>query len=177
MFNILLTKSTIFNSVNFYYPVQAPQGNRSYLPPGAVPSQNGVLSPQAAEFWFPECRNCPCCNGYKHGCPCRSNGSTSCTDPRCLSTEPVPGAPAATGPPATRPAVAPLSGARAPGGPEVCRFFASPSGCRSGSSCRFYHPGGSANNSASNTPRDAQTCIYFQRGFCQFGASCRFSHT
>ena len=35
----------------------------SYLPVGATPKQNGVLSPVAAEFWFPECRNCPCCKG------------------------------------------------------------------------------------------------------------------
>ncbi len=58
----------------------------SYLPPGAVPSQNGVLSPQAAEFWFPESRNCPCCNGYKHGCSCRSRGVTTCQDPNCTTT-------------------------------------------------------------------------------------------
>jgi hypothetical protein len=24
----------------------------------------------AAEFWFPECRECDCCRGFKHGCSC-----------------------------------------------------------------------------------------------------------
>lgn len=63
----------------------------AYLPPGAMPSQNGVLSKHAAEFWFPECRNCPCCNGFKHGCQCCKGGVNTCTNANCLSTEPVAG--------------------------------------------------------------------------------------
>lgn len=53
-------------------------GKGAILPAGAVPSQNGVLTPQAAEFWFPESRNCECCQGYKHGCSCRANGKSTC---------------------------------------------------------------------------------------------------
>ena len=35
------------------------------LPPGAMPTtQSGALDRLANEFWFPECRNCPCCKGY-----------------------------------------------------------------------------------------------------------------
>lgn len=60
-----------------------------YLPPGAVPSQNGVLSKHAAEFWFPEARNCTCCSGFKHGCGCCKGGVDTCTNPSCLSAEPV----------------------------------------------------------------------------------------
>jgi hypothetical protein len=67
----------------------AHRGGRTFLPPGAVPSQNGVLSPHAAEFWFPESRNCPCCKGFKHGCVCRSTTVTTCQDPFCSSPEPV----------------------------------------------------------------------------------------
>lgn len=37
------------------------------MPLGATPSQGGVLSPYASEFWFPECRDCACCKGFKHG--------------------------------------------------------------------------------------------------------------
>ena len=38
------------------------------------------LPPHAEEFWFPECRDCPCCNGFKHGCQCcSSNGGGSCS--------------------------------------------------------------------------------------------------
>ena len=37
-----------------------PASSGSFLPAGATPKQNGVLSPVAAEFWFPENRNCPC---------------------------------------------------------------------------------------------------------------------
>eukprot|EP01035_Chromulina_nebulosa_P037910 gene37910-51193_t len=58
------------------------------LPVGATPSQNGILSPHAAEFWFPDSRNCPCCKGYKHGCNCCSTpGSNTCRDPNCLNLE------------------------------------------------------------------------------------------
>ena len=64
------------------------------LPPGAVPSQNGVLSSHAAEFWFPECRDCPCCKGFKHGCKCRTASVTTCQDPACGSSATVPSAPA-----------------------------------------------------------------------------------
>lgn len=28
------------------------------------------LPPHAVGLWFPECLNCPCCNGFKHGCIC-----------------------------------------------------------------------------------------------------------
>ncbi|KAL7479184.1 hypothetical protein ACHAW6_004926 [Cyclotella cf. meneghiniana] len=43
----------------------APSGNsyaRSTLPAHQVN--------HAAEFWFPECRECDCCRGFKHGCSC-----------------------------------------------------------------------------------------------------------
>ena len=36
------------------------------------------LPPHAEEFWFPECRNCTCCNGFKHGCSCASANGGVC---------------------------------------------------------------------------------------------------
>lgn len=80
-------------------PAASHTGNKpsgAFLPPGAVPSQNGVLSKHAAEFWFPESRNCPCCNGFKHGCGCCKGGIDTCTNASCLSTEPVAGQSAAS---------------------------------------------------------------------------------
>ena len=59
----------------------------SYLPVGAVPRQNGVLSAHAKEFWFPECRNCTCCKGFKHGCDCCAGGVDTCAKEDCINTE------------------------------------------------------------------------------------------
>ena len=72
----------------------------------------------AAEFWFPECRNCTCCNGYKHGCPC--GGLCKC----------------AGGTPSTS-----TISATAPGNNHskpLCKFFQMGS-CKFGSTCRFSH--------------------------------------
>jgi hypothetical protein len=38
----------------------------------------GQLSAHAAEFWFPESRNCNCCKGFKHGCSCVKGGVIQC---------------------------------------------------------------------------------------------------
>ena len=65
-----------------YSQTSAPQSSSSYLPHGAMPSINGKLTKNAAEFWFPECRNCECCTGYKHGCKCCVGGVTQCS---CVS--------------------------------------------------------------------------------------------
>ena len=59
----------------------------SYLPVGAVPRQNGVLSVHAKEFWFPECRNCSCCKGFKHGCECCVGGVDTCAKGDCINAE------------------------------------------------------------------------------------------
>jgi hypothetical protein len=58
--------------------------NNMIVPFAAVPTQNGILSPHAAEFWFPECRNCACCKGFKHGCACRKGQVTTCQDANCV---------------------------------------------------------------------------------------------
>ena len=63
------------------------QSRGAVLPAGAVPSQNGVLSVHAKEFWFPESRNCECCKGFKHGCDCCTGGVDTCTKTDCISTE------------------------------------------------------------------------------------------
>ena len=61
------------------------ESSTSYLPAGAMPvGKDGNLSALAGEFWFPECRDCVCCQGFKHGCACcKNNGALQCTDPSC----------------------------------------------------------------------------------------------
>lgn len=43
----------------------------------------GDIGSSAHEYWFPECRDCGCCRGYKYGCVCVQGGvSTMC---KCTS--------------------------------------------------------------------------------------------
>ena len=43
----------------------------------------GGIGSSAHEYWFPECRDCGCCRGYKYGCVCVQGGvSTMC---KCTS--------------------------------------------------------------------------------------------
>ena len=158
-----------------------------------MPSQNGVLSSHAAEFWFPECRDCTCCKGFKHGCTCCTNGVTVCKDPTC-SAPPTPQSPTAAAVPPATPVTHttnPTYTATSPTASttQVCRFYAA-GNCRSGASCRFVHapagaasPGGATsggaggNAFAASPPDSSKTeCIYFKQGNCQYGTSCRFRH-
>jgi hypothetical protein len=165
-------------------------GSRGGLPEGAVPVKNGVLSPHANEFWFPECRNCPCCKGFKHGCPCRAGSVNTCTHPDCenaeysakvatdLASRPAP-VPIVTNNALTNPSEtnsSPRSNSsispRTPGG--TCKFYAS-GNCRFGAACHYKHDnnGGSLPVPVSNA---AIPCVYFSRGNCQYGDSCKNSH-
>jgi hypothetical protein len=170
----------------------------SFLPPGAVPSQNGVLSAHAKEFWFPECRNCTCCKGFKHGCDCCVGGVDTCKNAECVSAEhttqvaselasrpagdagsaPAP-APAVAPAPASMPAPAPAPSPRysaapprPPASDEVCKFFMS-GGCRFGDSCRNAHPGVPTSPNAGGQ----RICQFFLAGNCTYGDSCRNAHT
>ena len=37
----------------------------------------GGIGSSAHEYWFPECRDCGCCRGYKFGCVCVQGGVSS----------------------------------------------------------------------------------------------------
>eukprot|EP00592_Proboscia_alata_P006783 CAMPEP_0194356848 /NCGR_PEP_ID=MMETSP0174-20130528/4421_1 /TAXON_ID=216777 /ORGANISM="Proboscia alata, Strain PI-D3" /LENGTH=226 /DNA_ID=CAMNT_0039126619 /DNA_START=61 /DNA_END=741 /DNA_ORIENTATION=+ len=159
--------------------------NRQYTPV----TKDGNLNSRAGEFWFPESRNCSCCNGFKHGCGCRRPGVSSCL--AC-------GDPSAPGPgPASQPyrkgptgGTAGPQGGGAPGAPpsapQYCKFETSPGGCRFAASCRFLHrspppaacpPAAPyARNSYAGGHAGPKPCMYFARGNCQYGASCRFAH-
>lgn len=101
-------------------------------PPMPSQQQRVVLPPHAEEFWFPECRECTCCKGYKHGCKicCTTKGMQSCS---CVGD----GAPALTigGGAPTYHRSSPPKQKTAP----LCKFFTSPGGCRFGAKCRFAH--------------------------------------
>ena len=144
--------------------------SRAVVPEGAMPSRNGVLSQHAAEFWFPECRNCPCCKGFKHGCACRSPVQDTCADPNCVDPE---HAAAVRARPPSQPSTPsgelgpksfsdPTQGRHLPpprGAPSdeasvPCRFFNSPNGCRFGATCRHAHsgPGGGGDGGGGGAP-------------------------
>jgi len=42
----------------------------------------GGFGSSAHEYWFPECRDCGCCRGYKYGCVCVQGG----VSPMCKCT-------------------------------------------------------------------------------------------
>jgi len=204
------------------------QQSGPYVPEAAVPTQNGKLSQFAGEFWFPECRNCPCCKGFKHGCECCKSGVDTCTNESCIdgvfktqvteelasrsndvavSTE-TSNATGETSPvtPSVQTTLAvnsstsyggyniqpPSPTAVAPTVPRVsassitfCKFEMSPTGCRFGAACHFKHM--RPPNSLPPTPvystgyplnamNGPQKCIYFARGNCNVGDSCRFAH-
>jgi len=172
---------------------------------GNTPLVNGQLSQHAADFWFPECRNCPCCSGFKHGCKCCKGGPVhTCTDPNCvdkefsqqvnsnLASRGVESVADKSGSGSTSTSSAykvttPPKPSAVPVGPQdICRFESGPGGCRYGASCRFKHnfpPSTGSNYSAppsapvANGPPGAKTrCIFFAKGTCQFGDSCRNGH-
>lgn len=175
---------------------RGPANSGPFVPQAAVPTQNGKLSSFAGEFWFPECRNCPCCKGFKHGCDCcKSGGVTTCKDANCidgafetqvnaeLATRP---APAATSSASAAPSSGPTHGGAknsnppaSTGGDNLCKFEKSPGGCRFGASCRFQHAnpnGGAPQFSAQQGGAGPAKCSFFARGNCQYGDACRFAH-
>ena len=227
------------------------KASTAYVPAAAVPRQNGKLSQFAGEFWFPECRNCPCCKGFKHGCDCckAGNGVDTCTDVSCIdgafsakvteelasrsntTNAPIavvvssdsnsnvsdsryvvepPTSPTTTSKTNASPAPAHLTSSNSG---NFCKFEMSPSGCRFGAACHFkhmqspntlqqqppspYYRGNSGTNYPPQPPLhhlmqqmsmqpntmyppnvsgNVQKCLYFARGNCNAGESCRFSH-
>ena len=139
-------------------PDNVPDGGQTRLPPHMVQ--------HAAEFWFPECRDCSCCQGFKHGCKCAAANGGSCV---CVGGQAPPVSSGSimisttTAGPSASPGggggggynhsgnnnPSPQSrysgrgrGGRGGGGGRgkiPCKFYFSPSGCRFGDSCTFDH--------------------------------------
>jgi CCCH-type zinc finger len=178
----------------------------SYLPAGAVPRQNGVLSAHAKEFWFPECRNCSCCKGFKHGCDCCAGGVDTCAKEDCINTEfatqvatdlanrtpevSADGSSAATasgaaavasvaaelGNMSVRTPASAHTGSSGGAAPSDLCKFYASGGCRFGDSCRFKHVGTPPAAPTSGSSSAKQICPFFLNSQCQYGDSCRKSH-
>jgi len=159
------------------------------LPSGALPTlNNGKLSAHAAEFWFPESRDCECCRGFKHGCPCTKAGFVACQIPGCVMEEHRAKMKTVESVPRSAPTIS-LKVGPAAGGDDsntACRFELSAQGCRFGATCRFRHSNNNSNNqfqppvnnnvggATGNTSKPP--CQHFSRGYCMFGENCRFGH-
>jgi len=108
------------------------EGN--YSPPY---QRQQVLPPHAEEFWFPECRNCTCCHGYKHGCGCCiTQGMQSCS---CVIRGGNPSTMAVPSHPTTNTTTSSVPTPKQKKQTPLCKFFTSPGGCRFGDKCRFAH--------------------------------------
>ena len=154
----------------------------AYVPAGAMPvGANGALSPQAAEFWFPECRDCTCCKGFKYGCDCRSRGATHCEDPSCAGI-------VGGNPPNAR--IEPSGGPAQPTEVAPCIYFRMGT-CKFGDSCRFRHVRDEAASASSpvmckfdtrcayrgqGCPYRHTPCNFFFKSKCEAGDSCIYSH-
>ena len=95
----------------------------NYSPPAGISGLPPHLAKHANEFWFPESRDCSCCNGFKHGCQCAPSHGGTCAS--CSSSSPSQVATGHAAPPA--------------GQQQICTFYSSPGGCRFGDKCRFLH--------------------------------------
>ncbi|KAG7361188.1 zinc finger domain containing protein [Nitzschia inconspicua] len=121
--------------------------NSSMAPQTSLPPH---LQKHAQEFWFPECRDCTCCNGFKHGCRCAPSNGGTCV---CAGAGTIPAPSAAPVPAASGRSYQEMSGhnnnnsfagrgrGRGAGGRGrvPCKFFFSQGGCRYGDNCTFSH--------------------------------------
>ena len=116
----------------------------SELESDAVVMNSSYSSPHyLAELWFPECRDCTCCKGFKHACECvvvLVGGGSGDAVFSCSKCQVMPGCDGTKS--------STLGSER--GGEETsvpscgkgkvaCKFFRSPQGCRFGDQCRFAH--------------------------------------
>ncbi|KAI2501285.1 hypothetical protein MHU86_13148 [Fragilaria crotonensis] len=115
--------------------VEAEDANIMVPPPTPITDTSALpahLARHAAEFWYPECRDCQCCNGYKNGCSCCQTNGGVC---RCTGTS---GSWQPAAPGNVNIDSVPYGGESGSGKP-LCKFFQSPGGCRFGDGCRFGH--------------------------------------
>ena len=157
-------------------PAAAPRATGgSHLPPGAVPRQNGVLSVHAKEFWFPECRNCACCKGFKHGCECCVGGVDTCAKGDCINAE---FATQVATDLASRVSDVPENGSTASSAAGVAP--AASAGSEHGS-LNVRGPVSASSGAGAGTGTAAgagasDLCKFFASGACRYGDSCRFRH-
>lgn len=159
--------------------IEAQQQQQSGPTGGGPPSSGGAppvmytdLPPHADEFWFPECRNCTCCNGYKHGCQCcAKEGLRSC---KCApSTGPTSNA-AAAPPPQQQPG----GWMPAQPGPGTGGGGGNYGGGQGGGGGGRGHYGGGRGGGGRGRGGNPPPCRFFNSpSGCRFGDNCRFSHS
>lgn len=169
------------SSVAHRAPAPAPRSaGGSFLPPGAVPSSNGVLSVHAKEFWFPECRNCTCCKGFKHGCDCCAGGVDTCAKGDCVDAEHITkvATDLAAKSGTSEKTVDASSDSVAAGLASAISIASEISG---GNSLTVTPPAppaheGKITHTTSNAGPEDMCKFYMSGGGCRFGDSCRFKH-
>lgn len=108
--------STANKSPSVEIPVkETSTANKKLVIEAPSPTTAGRGLGMQAEYWFPECRNCSCCQGFKHGCNCCKSGSRVCSCVAHLE---------ASNPPSKK--------------AGECAYFKS-GNCKYGDSCRFRH--------------------------------------
>lgn len=100
-----VTKSLVVQAPSKTLVVQAP--SKTLVVEAPSPNSRG------AQSWFPECRDCSCCQGFKHGCRCCQGSSRVCS---CVATKPTADTKTA----------------------GECSYFKS-GNCKYGDSCKFRH--------------------------------------
>lgn len=111
------------------------------------------LAKHASEFWFPESRDCPTCQGFKYGCRASRDGICPSCCPGEVAGDRTSSLQAQAS--SNQSQIPPrggmhfeqgLGGGRGRGGGDrngvdksICKFFRSPNGCRFGDGCRFLH--------------------------------------
>jgi hypothetical protein len=123
-------------------------------PLGGSLSRQGSASSAVSDTWYPECMNCPCCHGMKHGCECIKGGVETCANADCVDkvfaeqvTKSI--------------------------NERQAQDTANPN-----PSIRANHV--FMGEMGTNSPRSTQAtrvCIYFQNGYCSFGDRCRNLHS
>lgn len=155
-------------------------------------SDSSAISSHDRDTWYPECRNCPCCHGMKHGCGCIKVGVDACANPDCVDKEFAAQVTKSINERQAQEVADPNPkirgnhvftremGAILPRStqtPQVCKFFEA-GNCTFGDSCRNFHPhhGSSFRESGGVVQTSLQQCVYFAQGNCNKGKSCRFGH-
>ena len=133
--------------------------------PAPVSKQSSNLPAHAHELWFPECRDCSCCAGMKHGCACCAGSVNTCT--HCSGLVDV------------VPPPVPNSNAAAIPVPALSRELSDsdvvvipPSSF--GQPASVATVGQPVANSSGNSRK--APCSFFRGGFCKNGNACAFYH-
>mmetsp|Transcript_17895 Transcript_17895/g.37555 ORF Transcript_17895/g.37555 Transcript_17895/m.37555 type:complete len:280 (-) Transcript_17895:75-914(-) len=150
---------------------------------------------EAAEYWYPECRDCPCCFGFKYGCEgcvggyCVCSGGSrraagndngvggitaTCTAAATTATATVTGTPIDNHFDSNDTAVSSTGGAGLNDRGENTEFGKGFSGRGRGRGSSHGRSGrGQTSISGSHY---LIPCRFYQMGTCKFGNGCRFSH-